>query len=203
MKMPYTRHVGVVASMYDNAFKQIISAGWAEKTEGTVDSPIGHLALIPIPYNEHAELADAIFRDIDSNEPVPPPGYYIAQENGQGFITVYSYDEKWAMEADWANAMDEYNDWYGSEEEMTPEPEDESASEEINLLGPSQSFHASDTALDELRKKLTGGPVLHEWRLNCLGCGEEFEDIQSSKDHESHCGNDGSGFTYEIKENLA
>lgn len=105
--MPYGRDAGIMDEKYDNAFKQIITAGWAEDTEGAVDDPVGFCSIIPIPRNEYDELVAAVFDEGDPVE-VPPAGYYITSENSDGIIRVFTYDRRGDMDADWQNLLSEY-----------------------------------------------------------------------------------------------
>src|SRR5689334_16906680 len=43
------------------AFRQIVTAGWANKSDGNVEANTGHFALITIEPNEMPELIDAVF----------------------------------------------------------------------------------------------------------------------------------------------
>lgn len=109
-EMTTPQFVGVVSSEYDASFKEIISAGWAETSTGAVDE-MGHWALIPIPENERGELVDAVFSD--GELPRPDPGWYVAVENSDGIIVVYSYPDEETMRASWRdveNAVSAFDD---------------------------------------------------------------------------------------------
>ena len=94
----------------DNAFKQIISAGWAMKSDGNVEAPCGYFAKIPIEPNELDELMNAVFDD-DPPESRIEPGYYVTKEDSNGLIWIWKYDSKFMMDSMYAAFEREYIAW--------------------------------------------------------------------------------------------
>jgi hypothetical protein len=94
----------------DNAFKQIITAGWNQKSDGDVESPTGHFATIPIAPNELQELKDAVFT-YEDEIPEIEPGYYFAQENDQGFLKLWKFNSAFEMNAMYDKFSRDYADW--------------------------------------------------------------------------------------------
>jgi hypothetical protein len=79
----------VQPSKWDALFKEIITAGWAVKSDGHVESPQGYFAVVEIPdhQGELDEMKDAL--DLLPGEEMPPSGWYFTIENNQGLIFVY------------------------------------------------------------------------------------------------------------------
>lgn len=74
---------------FDNLFKGIITDGWAERSDGHVESPQGYFAVveIPAPGGELTEMGDAL--GWEQYQPVPKSGWYLTIENSDGLIYVY------------------------------------------------------------------------------------------------------------------
>lgn len=109
------------SELYDNSFKQIISGGWAQQSDGNVEAPTGFFALIPISREdlkrEGGSLWDAIFNEDDYSRSleVPRPGYYVTTENEQGIIWVYRYSDLNSASAMYDKLEDEYLKWDAEE----------------------------------------------------------------------------------------
>lgn len=94
----------------ENAFKQIITAGWAMKSDGNVEAPCGYFAKIPIAPNELSELLDAVF-DGDVPEVTIQPGYYFTKEDSAGNMWIWKFDNKYLMDAFYRIFEREYENW--------------------------------------------------------------------------------------------
>jgi hypothetical protein len=90
----------LLASKYDGLFKQIITAGWAVKSDGNVESPLGYFALVEIPSSsgERDEMSGALelnehdqqlFEELTS-------AWFITREMNTGIIYVYQCGELFA-----------------------------------------------------------------------------------------------------------
>lgn len=72
------------------AFRQIVTAGWANLSDGNVEAPTGHFALVHIEPAEMRELMEAVFED----EPEPVtiyPGSYLVLEDSDGNTELLEY----------------------------------------------------------------------------------------------------------------
>ena len=101
---------------YDNLFKSIISAGWANKSDGNVEAPTGAFAVveIPRPLGELAEMKAAV-EDPDLEKfDWPPPAFYFCSENSLGQIYVWQLPEAkaWAM---FERYLDSFSEWGAGE----------------------------------------------------------------------------------------
>jgi hypothetical protein len=72
------------------AFRQIVTAGWSEQSDGDVSAPSGHFALIPLSARDLPELVDACF---DGEDPgvLIGNGHYILIEDSDGNSTLHVY----------------------------------------------------------------------------------------------------------------
>lgn len=69
--------------------QQVVTSGWANLSDGNVESSTGHFAVIHINPPELAELADAVF---DGAEHTVKAGSFLLAEDSDGNATLYSYD---------------------------------------------------------------------------------------------------------------
>lgn len=96
----------------DTAFKAIVAAGWAMKSDGNVEAPTGYFAKIPISKEELPELMDAVFGHVDDPDEVTiEPGYYVTKENSDGIIWIWKYNAKFLMDSHYASLEREYAEW--------------------------------------------------------------------------------------------
>jgi hypothetical protein len=96
----------------ENAFKQIITAGWAMKSDGNVEAPCGYFAKIPIEPNELSDLLDAVFDGEHPGEEANiEPGYYVTKEDSAGNIWIWKYDSKFMMDSMYTAFEREYAEW--------------------------------------------------------------------------------------------
>jgi hypothetical protein len=93
----------------ENAFKQIITAAWSQKSDGHVEAPTGHFATIPISANEMQELVDAVF-DGELGITIDP-GYYFAKEDSAGNMWLWSFSTAYEMNAMFERYRREYEEW--------------------------------------------------------------------------------------------
>lgn len=93
-------------------FRQIVTAGWANMSDGHVESPVGYFSLVTIEPNELASLADAVF---DGEEtPTIYPGAYLVVEDSGGNTTLNEYlSNNGALRA-FKALQRMYNDWLGA-----------------------------------------------------------------------------------------
>lgn len=86
------------------AFRQIVTAGWSEQSDGDVSAPTGHFALIPLPPADLSELIDACFDGEDPGVKIEA-GFYVLVEDSDGNSTLSIYEN--TPEGQYA-ASDEY-----------------------------------------------------------------------------------------------
>jgi hypothetical protein len=74
-------------------FRQIVTAGWANQSDGNVEAPTGHFALVNIAPAEMGELKDAVFGDEPDTDDYKMlyPGNYLVEEDSDGNTTVTEY----------------------------------------------------------------------------------------------------------------
>jgi hypothetical protein len=70
-------------------FRTIVTAGWANLSDGNVEAPTGAFSLVHIETNEINDLVAAVFDGQVS--PVPYPGDYLVLEDSDGNTTVTEY----------------------------------------------------------------------------------------------------------------
>lgn len=102
-------------SRYDVLFKDLITAGWNVKSDGNVEAPSGHFAIVEIPSHpgELLEMQNAL-DSVDYDW--PEPGWYFCVENDLGQIFAYSVTKEEAEEMYVADQLAlEY--WYEAEDE--------------------------------------------------------------------------------------
>lgn len=71
------------------AFREIVTAGWANLSDGNVEANTGHFALVHIEPSELEELK-LVFESRDDFV-VPYPGTYLIEEDSNGNTTVTDY----------------------------------------------------------------------------------------------------------------
>jgi hypothetical protein len=113
----------LAATKFDASFRDIVSAGWAEKSTGTVESALGHLAFVPISAEDlrtdvQGSLWEAVFMDWPEL-PVPEPGFYLVREDDAGFVFVHEYATRLEAERDFADFEKESDKWF-DEDDPTP-----------------------------------------------------------------------------------
>ena len=67
--------------------RALVTAGWANESDGHVDSPMGHFAIIDLVNDRH-EMADVL--EIDEDE-LPAAHYYLVVEDSNGNVDVSTY----------------------------------------------------------------------------------------------------------------
>jgi hypothetical protein len=71
----------------DNAFKAIIASGWANQTDGDVESPMGFFTIIDMS-TEREQITDILSdADLDGAMEHIEPSWYITTEDSQGFLS--------------------------------------------------------------------------------------------------------------------
>lgn len=110
--MPYARHTSVMPSEYDNSFRSLVTAGVGiDRTHGSVDGPVGHLASVTIMRSDLVEGEEVFTTLVNADEQIPPPGRYIVHESEMGIVVVFAYDSDGDRDADWENAEAEELHW--------------------------------------------------------------------------------------------
>lgn len=107
--IPYFDGRRLLAGKYDRLFKSIVSSGWANESDGNVESVTGYFALIEIPSNigELQEMQHAVDESSLIEDEWPESGWYTCYENSDGLIFVF----EWRNEA-------AARDWYSKQEEL-------------------------------------------------------------------------------------
>ena len=110
----------------ETVMQNIITAGWAVKSDGHVESPTGHFALVEIPEHmgERDEMMDAVYETTDAvfgddwedEYILPESGWYIVTEDSQGFVHLYRHSGENAAKAAYARFEREYSTWNGADE---------------------------------------------------------------------------------------
>ena len=151
------------------AMARIVTGGWANLSDGNVESPTGHFAVITIEPAERAELLAAFEGELEAS---PYPGSYLLVEDSDGNKTVTEYLTHTSAMGEFARLQQSYTDWLGHEEA-------------VEALRP----QAISTIPD---------PNDEKQYLVCKGCGEAFDTIDSAHKHgtsdpnsKSWCGEDG------------
>lgn len=106
---------------HDEIFRQIISTGWAVKSNGDVDSPSGYFAVVEIPGDTGslAEMRDAVephgeYRYLTN---WPDPGWYVTLENELGQIFVYKTGSQITAMGEYYRLEADYERWMGESDE--------------------------------------------------------------------------------------
>lgn len=111
---------GLLHGKFDRTFRNICEAGWANESDGDVESPYGHFSLveIPEPGGELDELIAAceVGREYDDGVhqyPLPAPGWYVAVVDSNGFWWVYATATQSESGARWIFSVmrDQYSQW--------------------------------------------------------------------------------------------
>lgn len=79
--------------MYDAVARDIVSAGWANQSFGSVQES-GHFALLIIEPTEIDEIMRTFEFDLSREEVAALAGYYIVREDSQGLVWLTSFDTK-------------------------------------------------------------------------------------------------------------
>lgn len=108
---------GITASLvnpdWDNTFKTIIGAGWANQSDGDVDAPTGYFSRISIEDNELAELVAAC--DLGTDDlPSLEPGHYVTLETTVGIIMVFQVRDEASAQVVYGRMVDHYTKWLES-----------------------------------------------------------------------------------------
>lgn len=91
----------------------MISGGWANESDGDVDSPVGHYARITNTPAEMHEVSLA-FADVMSTyecESDALVGYWLVVEDSQGNVSVTSFDNEYLLTAAYMDIDDAYSMW--------------------------------------------------------------------------------------------
>jgi len=76
-----------VAAEYDDVMKLLITAGWHEESEGSVEAPTGAYSMVHVTWPMLADMVKEF--DLFGNAIFPPkPGWYFIKEDDAGFVYV-------------------------------------------------------------------------------------------------------------------
>lgn len=137
------------------AMARIVTGGWANLSDGNVESPTGHFAVITIEPSERAELLDAFEGELEAS---PYPGSYLLVEDSDGNKTVTEYLTHTSAMGEFARLQQSYGEWVDHEEA-------------VEALRPS----AISTIPD---------PRDEKQYLVCAVCGEAFDDFKIAAAHQ-------------------
>jgi hypothetical protein len=115
-------------------FRQIVTAGWANKSDGNVEAPGGHFALVSISDDEYDELVDAVFdgQDMSGQPRESYLGHFIVEEDSDGNTELIECKNLHEAENVYHSALREYNIWAS----VCPKCGAEGPHEEINGIEP-------------------------------------------------------------------
>lgn len=113
--MEFLNHSGVMSSEYDNSFRLLVTAGWADEVQGEVDSPVGHLSKMFLVHRKNFDDWRLVL--MEEGLDVPSAGRYLVHENNMGIVVVFTYDSESDLDKDWESAEKELAQWYAAEEE--------------------------------------------------------------------------------------
>lgn len=165
-------------------FRAIVTAGWANESDGNVEAPTGHFAYVTIEENEVSDVLDAIGFDEDF-APIFP-GAFIVMEDSDGNTELIEFSSN-ALAAFRALQRD-YAIWNASCPKCGNEGPHKRLAENLHRCvcgetwDPTEPFRlvpgwrpeAISTVEDEEPEK----PY-----LVCRNCGEAFDDIVNARDH--------------------
>lgn len=107
----------------ESIMQAIITAGWNKISDGDVNAPIGHFAIVEIPQNnnELAEIVDAIL-DVTTGEEVvtlctAPRGWYHVREDSDGIVYIDGPHTEITANRIYEAHQATYNEWHEANEE--------------------------------------------------------------------------------------
>jgi hypothetical protein len=103
-----------VKTPLEAVLQAMISEGWANESDGNVDSPTGHFARVSNSESELPEVVDA-FEDVittygmdDTRELI---GHFLVVEDSQGFVHISAYDNPIDLTRDFQELQDAFAKW--------------------------------------------------------------------------------------------
>lgn len=90
--------------------QRVVTAGWANQSDGNVEAPTGHFAKIIIEPNELNELVNAVF---DGEDCLLGAGYYLLTEDSDGNALVEQFAERTPLHAEYNRLVSDYAHWDG------------------------------------------------------------------------------------------
>lgn len=79
---------------FESVVQAIITAGWSNQSDGDVDAPTGHFAIVEVPAldKELADMVDALLDTVDGEEVVAlctaERGHYMVVETSEGQVHI-------------------------------------------------------------------------------------------------------------------
>jgi hypothetical protein len=112
--------VRMLHQQYDAMFKDVITSGWADSSDGNVESNTGYFTLTTIERNEVTDYLTnfATVSNLDARTqsyihawPGQLAGHYVTQEDNNGIIRVWAYDSYHEALDQYAKLEQQYADW--------------------------------------------------------------------------------------------
>lgn len=99
-------------------FDAIVSGGWANRSDGDVESPTGHFALVSNSREELPELRQAFSDVIDTYGDVSDDdliGHFIVTTDSDGFVDVTRYPSVVSAASEFVTLSRRYTAWNEAE----------------------------------------------------------------------------------------
>lgn len=110
----------LVNSAWDHCFKSIVTGEWGVKSDGDVEAPVGHFALVEIPLNlrERADMVDACKNEYDDEDDwnTLEPGWYLCRQESSGLMYAFKVESQGAAEFGYTQMLAEYSRWATEDE---------------------------------------------------------------------------------------
>lgn len=92
----------------------MVTGGWANESDGDVNSPTGHFArvtVLPAEVGEVVAAFDDVLKVYPCDALVQLVGYWLVCENDAGFVTVIAFDNEPALTMAYQSLEDDYSEW--------------------------------------------------------------------------------------------
>lgn len=176
-------------------FRQIVSAGWANKSDGHVESPVGHFSLVTISPTEMTELVAGVFAD----HPYDPaqfcakcdgfcqglesplyPGAYIVMEDNDGNTHVTEFLSDAAAERDFDESAKAYGVWEQGWKEQAIQSDIAAIGRymETSVWDPKAVIENRPEAVSTYEEPVEKLYLVH------VDCGEAFDTLVTAGAHE-------------------
>jgi len=94
----------------------MVTGGWANESDGDVDSPQGHFARVTVEPAELSEVQGAFndemrmqgWNEDDAHKLI---GHFLVREDSQGNVFITSYDNPIELTRDFQQLQDAYAEW--------------------------------------------------------------------------------------------
>jgi hypothetical protein len=109
-----TERQHIMRTPLEALFDAMITGGWANESDGHVESPTGHFARISNAPNELSEIRQA-FSDVTDAYGMPSDeditGHFLVMTDSQGFIHITRYHAESDLIRRYRQLEDQYADW--------------------------------------------------------------------------------------------